>query len=158
MIIGCEELHGRTGHDAGRALLKQMYTEYFGGEMPEIRIADRGKPFFSSGNVHFSISHTKRRVFCVLSDREVGIDAEELDRDVKPTLAAKILSAEELAQYEAAEDKNKALLSFWVLKEAAAKMSGEGLRGYPNQTVFSLNDPRVKEIGSCLVAVVFKED
>ena len=95
MIIGCEELNGRTGHEAGRALLKRMYTEHFGGEIPEIQIADRGKPYFITGDIHFSISHTKRRVFCVLSDWEVGIDAEEMEREGKPTLAAKTLSAGE---------------------------------------------------------------
>ena len=126
--------------------------------MPEILIADRGKPYFSDGKIHFSISHTKRHVFCVLADREVGIDAEELDRIVKPSLAAKILSAGELQQYEAAADKGKALLTFWVLKEAAGKASGDGLRGYPNHTDFSLDDPRVTEMDGCLVAVVFCED
>lgn len=154
-VIGHEELNGRTGHDAGRALLKRMYEEYFGTEMPEIRTEDRGKPYFPDGNVHFSVSHTKRRVFCVLWDRPVGIDAEELDRRVSPALAGKILSPGELAQYEADEDKNRALLTFWVLKEAAAKKTGEGLRGYPNQTSFALNDPRVKELHGCLVAVVY---
>ena len=154
-IIASRPLNGRSGHEAGRALLKEMYAQYIGGEMPEISIADHGKPYFSTGNVHFSISHTKRHVFCVLCGREVGIDAEELDRDVKPALAAKILSAGELRQYEAAADKNKALLTFWVLKEAAAKCSGDGLRGYPNHTDFSLDDPRVTELNGCLVAVVY---
>lgn len=157
-IISHCPLDGQTGHDAGRALLKKLYGEHIDGEMPEILITERGKPYFSTGNVHFSISHTKHHAFCVLSDREVGIDAEELDRDVKPTLAAKILSAGELAQYEAAPDKNRALLTFWVLKEAAAKLSGEGLRGYPNHTDFSLDDPRVTETHGCLLAVVCKDD
>lgn len=158
LILAGEPLLGRTGHDAGRALLKKLYSEHIGGEMPEIMIADRGKPYFSDGKIHFSISHTKRHVFCVLADREVGIDAEELDRIVKPSLAAKILSAGELQQYEAAADKGKALLTFWVLKEAAGKASGDGLRGYPNHTDFSLDDPRVTEMDGCLVAVVFCED
>ena len=158
MIIDCEELNGRSGHDAGRALLRQLYSKHFGGEMPEILIAERGKPYFANGKVYFSITHTKRRVFCVLSDKEVGIDAEELDRSVNSALAAKILSAGECQQYEAAADKNKALLTFWVLKEAAVKASGDGLRGYPNDTDFSLEDPRVFERNGCLVAVVFEED
>lgn len=153
-IIASRPLNGRSGHEAGRALLKEMYAQYIGGEMPEISIADRGKPYFSTGNVHFSISHTHRRVFCVLADRPVGLDAEETDRKVKPSLAAKILSAGELAQYEAAADKNSALLTFWVLKEAAAKQSGEGLHGYPNGTDFSLEDPRVTQMEGCFVAVV----
>ena len=56
-----------------------------------------------------------------------------------------------------AQDKHYALLKFWVLKEAAAKLSGEGLRGYPNHTDFSLEDPRVTEIDGCLVAVLEEE-
>jgi phosphopantetheine--protein transferase-like protein len=157
-VLGSEPLNGRSGHDAGRELLKKLYSENIGGEIPDILIAERGKPYFSTGNVYFSISHTKRHVFCVLADREVGIDAEELDRAVKPALAAKILSAGELTQYQVAKDTNRALLTFWVLKEAAAKASGEGLRGYPNHTNFSLNDPRVTELDSCLVAVIAKEE
>ena len=158
MIIGHERLNGRTGHEAGRALLAKLYAEHFGNEMPEIVTAEQGKPYFYTGNVYFSISHTKGHVFCVLADREIGIDAEELDRAVKPTLAQKILSPAELAQYEAAEDKNSALLTFWVLKEAAAKATGDGLRGYPNGTDFSLTDPRVTEIDGCIVAVITKEE
>lgn len=157
VILEGETLNGRSGHEAGRELLKKLYAENVGGEMPDILIAERGKPYFSEGNACFSITHTKRHVFCALSDREVGIDAEELDRAVKPHLAAKILSPGELAQYEAAQDKNRALLTFWVLKEAVAKCSGRGLRGYPNDTDFSLDDPRVTEIDGCLVAVICKE-
>lgn len=156
-IFAGEALNGRSGHKAGRELLHQLYTQHYGDNIPEILIGDRGKPYFSTGNVHFSISHTSRHVFCVLADEEIGIDAEELDRTVKPALAKKILSAAELAQYEIAADKNKALLTFWVLKEASVKASGEGLRGYPNQTDFSLHDPRVTEHNGCLVAVIRKE-
>ena len=158
MIIGHEPLKGRSGHEAGRALLERLYRENFGDELPEILVAERGKPYFATGNVHFSISHTKDHAFCVLADAEVGIDAEELTRAVNPKLAQKILSPGELAQFEVAEDQNRALLTFWVLKEAAAKCSGEGLRGYPNQTNFALNDPRVQIIDGCLVAVIFTED
>ena len=154
MIIEYEALSGQTGHEAGRALLRRMYARHIGGQMPQILTAERGKPYFAQGNVHFSISHTKSHVFCVLADRPVGIDAEELDRAVSPRLAEKILSPGELAQYQAAEDQNRALLTFWVLKEAAAKMSGEGLRGYPDHTNFALTDPRITEIDNCLVAVI----
>ena len=62
----------------------------------------------------------------------------------------------EKAQYDAAEDKKRALLTFWVLKEAAGKCTGEGINGYPNKTNFSLDDPRVTEIDGCLVAVIKK--
>ena len=145
------------GHAAGRALLGQMVEALTGQPMPAIATAPRGKPYFPGSDLHFSISHSKGHVFCALSDRPIGIDAEEADRKISPQLAEKILSPGELAQYARAKDKNRALLTFWVLKEAAAKCRGTGLQGYPNQTDFSLEDPRVTTIDGCLVAVIEKE-
>lgn len=146
------------GHAAGRALLREMTETYTGKPMPSICVSAHGKPYFETGDLHFSISHTKRRVFCALSDSPVGIDAEEADRDISLRLAGKILSASEFSQYEAAPDKRLALLTFWVLKEAQVKYEGTGLRGYPNHTNFSLDDPRVIQTDGCLVAVIKKEN
>ena len=154
MKIASCELAGRTGHEAGRQLLAELYRAETGEELPEIRITDRGKPYFPGNSWHFSISHTPKHAFCVLSRNNIGIDAEELDRKINLKLAEKILAPGEKQQFDAAENKEKALLTFWVLKEAAAKLSGEGLRGYPNHTNFSLEDPRVTELDGCIVAVM----
>ena len=154
MVLGHKDIAPGQGHAAGRELLKQLYLEHFGGEIPEISVTDRGKPYFPNGTVHFSITHTKYHVFCALSDKPIGIDAEETDRQIDLRLAEKILSPKEKAQYEAAPDKQQALLTFWVLKEASAKCSGDGLRGYPNQTDFSLDDPRVTTQHNCLLAIL----
>ena len=128
------------------------------GDAPH-REGPRGKPFFPGSDLHFSITHTKTTVFCAISDTEIGIDAEDLTRKVSPSLAEKVLSPAEYAQYQAVpeEDRNEALLRFWVLKEAEAKCSGLGLRGYPNHTEFDLNDPRVQKLGGCMVAVIQAE-
>ena len=145
---------GRGGHEAGRELLARLYREEMGQDCPEIRITDRGKPFFIESSLHFSISHTKKHVFCALSHAPVGIDAEERDRGIDLRLASKILSPAEKARFDAAADQRDALLRLWVLKEAAAKYTGEGLRGYPNHTDFSPDDPRIQIIGGCYVAVI----
>lgn len=152
-IVSCA-LAGRTGHEAGRALLAALYREETGHELPPIAVKAGGKPYFPGSDWHFSISHTPRRAFCALSRREIGIDAEELDRNVNLALAEKILSPGERVQFDAAPDKRRALLTFWVLKEAQVKRTGDGLRGYPNGTDFSLNDSRVTEMDGCLVAVI----
>ena len=154
MILNFCKLEGRTGHEAARQLLEQMYRRVTGKPVPEIRRTDRGKPYFADSSLHFSISHTPKHAFCVLSEYNVGMDAEELDRNINLKLAEKILSPKEKEQFDAASDKRKALLTFWVLKEAAAKLSGEGLQGYPNHTDFSLEDPSVTEMAGCLVAVL----
>lgn len=146
-------LDGRTGHEAGRSLLSQLYGEATGQPLPPIVTGEWGKPYFVDSEWHFSISHTKNHAFCVLARENVAIDAEEWDREVNPNLAEKILSPMEKAQYDAAPHKAKALLTFWVLKEAAAKLHGRGLQGYPNDTAFLLDDPRVREMDGCFVAI-----
>ena len=153
MILASCLLNGRTGHEAGRALLAELYRRETGEELPPIAVETRGKPYFPDSPWHFSISHTKKHVFCVLAKENVAIDAEELDRKINLTLADKILSLGAKAQFDAATDKQRALLTFWVLKEAAAKLSGRGLHGYPNDTDFSLDDLRVREMDGCLVAI-----
>ena len=153
MLASCS-LNGRSGHEAGRALLARLYREATGQPLPPIEAGAWGKPAFADSDWHFSISHTKNHAFCVLARENIAIDAEEGNRRVNLSLAEKILSPGEKAQFDAAPDKNRALLTFWVLKEAAAKLSGRGLHGYPNDTAFSLDDPRVRELDGCLVAIL----
>lgn len=157
MIFSYCELAGRTGHQAARKLLEAEYRRHTGMEPPLILVTPEGKPYWEDSPWYFSISHTSRHAFCVLAKAPVGVDAEELDRPILLSLADKILSPEEKRQFDQAEDKRRALLTFWVLKEAAAKQSGEGLRIYPNHTDFSLDDPRVREISGCIVAVLTDE-
>lgn len=157
MTVHSCPLSGRTGHEAAWKLLEETFAKETGKSLPEVRRSQRGKPFFVDSPWHFSLTHTPRHAFCVLAKAPVGIDAEELDRPVRLALAEKILSPSEYAQFSQAEDRCRALLTFWVLKEAAAKCTGEGLRGYPNHTQFSLDDPRVTVQDGCLVAVITQD-
>lgn len=151
------ELRGFTGHQAGRWLLEQLYWAETGKALPPIRLTERGKPYFEASSYHFSITHTDRHAFCVLSRAPVGIDAEEQDRPVRFSLAKRIFSPAEQLRFAAAANPQEAFLSLWVLKEAAAKCSGLGLIGFPNQTDFSPEDPRVRRWAGCLVAIVAQE-
>ena len=142
------------GHEAGRLLLEQLYRRATGEALPEILLSPMGKPYFARGGWHFSISHTPRHVFVALERHPIGLDAEELTRQVNPKLAQKILSPGEYRQYEASQDKNRALLTFWVLKEAQGKLTGEGVRPWPNGTAFSLDDPHVFTQDGCILALL----
>lgn len=153
-----QRLEGRSGHEVGRELLAKAYREKTGDELPPIHIAGRGKPYFENSPLHFSISHTKYHAFCALAECPVGIDAEEMDRSISPRLAEKILSPAEKERYAAAPDRQTALLRLWVLKEAAVKLTGDGLQGYPNHTDFSPDDPRIQIIDGCFVAVLKEND
>ena len=158
MRIKWARLDGRSGHEVGRQLLRELYREETGEDCPEILTESRGKPCFKDSSVHFSISHTKNHAFCVLSTRPVGIDAVEKTRDIKLRLSEKILSEAEKLRFQSASDKQAALLRLWVLKEAAAKLTGEGLRGYPNHTDFDPKDQRIQEIDGCYVPILMEND
>lgn len=145
-----DRLEGRSGHEVGRQLLAQLW----GGQLPQIMITPQGKPFFPGSQLHFSISHSKNHAFCVLSDRPIGIDAEETDRNIDLRLAEKILSPSEKARYLAAPDKRDALLRLWVLKESYAKLTGKGWGNYLYRTDFSPDDPRITEIDGCYAAIL----
>ena len=157
MRAGSCGLRGLTGHQAGRWLLERLYRAETGLPLPPIRLTERGKPYFEDSPYHFSITHTDRHAFCVLSRVPVGIDAEELDRPVRFSLAERIFSPAEQLRFAAAVNPQEAFLALWVLKEAAAKCSGLGLTGFPNQTDFSPEDPRVRRWAGCLVAIVAQE-
>jgi len=150
---GCG-LDGRTGHDAAWQLLEELYREVTGERvLPPIVYGPRGKPDFASGPWHFSLTHTSRNAFAALSLRQIGIDAEERDRPIPTTLSGRILSPIEKKQYDAAPDKRLALLSFWVLKEASAKRTGQGLTLWPNQTAFTLDDPHLIQTPTTVLAI-----
>ncbi len=155
--IAWRRLDGADPHEAGLALLGELYREKTGQIMPEITRTSRGKPHFPPGMPYFSVSHTPRHVFCCLSDRPVGIDAEEADRKAPLHLAKRILSPRELARFSRAADPNGAFLRLWVLKEAAAKCAGTGLTREIDQTDFSPEDPRIRLLDGCYVAIVYGE-
>lgn len=155
--LAWETLEGRSGHEVGRLLLARLYREETGEDLPEIAIGEWGKPYFVDSSLHFSISHTKNHVFCVLAPSPIGIDAEEKDRKINLRLADKILSPPERLRFDEAADKEDTLLRLWVLKEASVKLTGKGLQGYPNRTDFDPEDGRIREIGGCYVAVLQNE-
>lgn len=158
MIAASCALSGLTGHQAGRLLLERLYRLETGQPLPPIALTRRGKPYFEGSSYHFSISHTHRHAFCVLARSPVGIDAEELDRPVQLSLAQRILSPGELRRFYRAPDPREALLSLWVLKEAAVKCSGLGLTGFPNGTDFSPEDARLRRWAGCLVAIICQDE
>ena len=150
MKLAWQRLEGRSGHEVGRQLLRSLC----GGALPEIRYTKQGKPYFPDSDLHFSISHTKNHAFCCVSSQNIGMDAEECDRKIDLRLAEKFLSPTEKRHFYAAADQRECLLRLWVLKEAYGKLLGKGIGNYLAATDFSPNDPRIRIIDGCFVAVI----
>lgn len=146
-LASCETAPGK-GHEDAHKLLAKLYFAVAGTPMPPLCTEDRGKPHWEDGPWHLSISHTRRRAFCLLADCPVGLDAEPLDRKVSASLAEKVLSPEEQTLWADSENDPEVFLTLWTLKEATVKYTGEGLRGYPNNLNFRLDPPML--VGSDL--------
>ena len=152
MKLAWARLNGRDGHTVGRELLAELV-----GQLPQIAVTDRGKPYFVDSDLHFSISHTKGQAFCAVSENNIGIDAEEMDRDIDLRLAERFLSETELDRYQKATDPRDALLRLWVLKESDAKRTGRGWGNYLKNTDFDPEDESIQMIDGCYVAVLIEE-
>lgn len=158
MLVLHSDTEPGQGHEAGRRLLRQGCRQLGLEPMPEICRNRWGKPYFPGNPLYFSITHTAHHAFCVLSKAPVGVDAEEKGRRISLRLADKILSPGERERYDRAEDKSRALLRLWVLKEAALKLEGTGLRGYPCHTDFDPEDGRIREQEGCYLAVLTEKE
>ena len=152
MELAMEELNGRTGHEAGRQLLEKLYRRVTGQMMPAIAVTEMGKPYFVEGGWHFSISHTDSHVFCALSRGNIGLDAEPMGRPVSPKLADRYLSDGEKGRL--GDEPQDALLRLWVLKEAEAKRTGQGIGNWLKCTDFDPFDERIQEMNGHYVAVL----
>ena len=150
MELAWQRLDGKSGHEVGRQLIRDLC----GGTLPEIQHTEQGKPYFLNSDLHFSISHTKNHAFCCISTRNIGMDAEECDREIDLRLAEKFLSSTEKQHFDFSTDKRECLLRLWVLKEAYGKLLGKGIGNYLSATDFSPDDPRIQIIDGCFVAVM----
>ena len=157
MKLKWKRLDGHSGHDAARELLTTMYFEENRCELPSILRTEQGKPYFPDGNWHFSISHTDDHAFCALSRRNIGIDAESMDREIDPRVGRRYLSDSEQKRVENSRDKRAALLRLWVLKEAYAKLTGRGIGNWLKSTDFDPEDTRITCIDGCYVAILEEE-
>ena len=156
MFLLWESLDGRDGHQVGRDLLTRLYHRATGESLPEIALTERGKPYFPDGKWHFSISHTQHFAFCVLSEENIGLDAEEKGRKVSPAMLEKFTSDTEKARL--GDDPQDAFLRLWVQKEAYAKLTGRGMGSWLKNTDFDPKSQKIQEINGCYVAVLEDKD
>lgn len=114
-------------HICGMRLCTKMLKKYFNITEPVIKRTENGKPYIDAENVFFSISHTKNRVYCAVSDKNIGIDAEYItERDDKKirSFAKRFFVENEIKELEKDDFSVTSFLSVWTKKEACLKLCG----------------------------------
>lgn len=83
----------------------------------EILRTGKGKPYFPSGRLYLSVTHTGNLFVCSFATRPIGIDAEKKAEN-RPHIGERKFSDEE---------RDLPFSYVWCAKEAVAKLTGEGL-------------------------------
>ena len=94
----------------------------------DLKFGEHGKPYLESPKVYFNISHCKKGCVCVVSDREIGVDIQEI-RPYSQRLAERVCCENELVLLEKSDDKAAEFAKIWAMKESYVKMDGRGI-GY----------------------------
>lgn len=122
-------------------LLKEgLLQEYGIAGNPEFSYGKNGKPFLRDyPDIHFNLSHCRKGILCVIDDREVGCDMEEIPASVDDALWECCHSEAEKRQIMAAPDPMAGFTKLWTMKEAYLKYTGEGISDALPE-LFSLTD------------------
>lgn len=82
------------------------------------------KPYIK--NAFFNISHCKTGVVCIISDNNVGIDIETIDKDHLSLIDMVMNNNEEISIINS-KIKENTFTKFWAIKESYLKNIGSGL-------------------------------
>jgi len=91
----------------------------------EILRTEKGRPYFKSLPVEFSISHSANVWACAMGDCPVGLDVQK-NKEAKTIEIAKRFFTKQEADFIANHD-SKIFFQIWTRKEAVVKFTGEGI-------------------------------
>lgn len=95
--------------------------------MPEFAYEEHGKPILKDfPHIHFSLSHCKTAVLCVIDDHPVGADVEYI-RSFTPGLLSYTMNQAECEEIMASAHPELTFTSLWTRKEALLKLTGAGV-------------------------------
>ena len=131
-------------------LLKRGLKEGYGIDcMPEFDYIAHEKPVLKHyPDIHFNLSHCKKGILCVIDDKPVGCDIEEIEKKFDLNLCHVCYNAQEIKDLQNADDPCIAFTELWTKKEAVFKLKGTGI----NDDIKDILSPRNTE-GICIQTV-----
>lgn len=110
-------------------LLAQALREEYGitHTLAPFTYTEHGKPLLSEHpDIHFSLSHCRHAVLCIVHDSPVGADIEG-PRSIRPELLRYTMNEEEQADILSSPHPEMSFSRLWTRKEAVVKLTGEGI-------------------------------
>lgn len=108
-------------------LLKRLLSEVNIKDF-EIKIGKYEKPYASDHkNIHFNLSHSSKMVLCAISDKELGVDIENIDPEIDLNIAKNFFYNDEYKSIMNCDNPSDEFFKYWVLKESYMKYTGLGM-------------------------------
>lgn len=110
-------------------LLKQgLKTRYGIEDNPRFGYVMHEKPVLTDyPHIHFNLSHCRQGVMCVIDDSPIGCDIEEIVTKLDIDLCHFCFNDNEVNTILSAADPCVEFTKLWTKKEAALKLTGEGI-------------------------------
>ncbi len=128
----------------GEMLARRAISEQTGLGIDKISIirAENGKPYCENADIHFSISHSKERVVCAVSEQPLGVDTEKI-RFTEPRVTRACCVGSDFGYiFESSELPNafsdeqlERFFTLWTAKEAYCKFTGVGVSGMQSRSL-----------------------
>ena len=119
----------RLSLGAGILLMRAVEAEGFNFDDLKIALTEFGKPEITNlKNIRFSLSHSKSRVMCAISENEIGCDVE-LKKNADFSIVQRFFANSEIDYLKQECTKPEFLDDFfriWTLKESYVKAKGMG--------------------------------
>lgn len=138
-IEGIKSQKKRLTSLGGRMLL-QYIARMHGFEAFHLMYGENGKPYFSDiPDVYFNISHSGECLILAWSQKEIGIDIEQM-RSVLPKFPEKMFSSMDFSYWQKQSDleKKKCFFELWTRKESVIKLQGSSI--FQKAKDFSVSD------------------
>lgn len=103
----------------------------------DLVFSGNGKPYLSSGECFFSLSHDDQYAVLATAPVEIGVDIEE-KKELMEVVRRRVFTEEERSFLSSEPERNAVVL--WTRLEAALKLSGEGIAGLDHRTFSLLED------------------
>ncbi len=121
-------------------LLLYALRENYGITNPRIAYGKYGKPYLADyPDIYFNISHYPKACVCAISDKEIGVDIQDI-RPFSWDIARRVCCDNELKILESADDKPGLFTKIWSMKESYVKMTGEGISKINSVDITAIED------------------
>lgn len=145
----------------GRWLIRSQASKYLNCRPETIKFQKVGnkRSIVIPQEIEISLAHSDNFYACAISSEPVGIDIENIHRDIDMlAIAKRYYNEEDLKLINLSEEPNNLALEMWVKKEAYTKYLGSSIAKQLNKPIPKDLKVDIRVINNFFVACLYKSE